>query len=116
MLFFHMSTLGWIISASLLGGVLSVLCAAFVALNARTHWVPMLISYAIGALLGAAFLEILPEAFRQTTNVEHMAATVLFGIMLFFVLEKLVLWRHCHGEECEAHAVEHEHSHQNSKD
>lgn len=114
--FLHMSTLGWIISASLLGGLLSVLCAAFVALNARTHWVPMLISYAIGALLGAAFLEILPEAFRQTTNVEHMAATVLFGIMMFFVLEKLVLWRHCHGEECEAHAVEHEHSHQNSKD
>jgi zinc and cadmium transporter len=34
-----------------------------------------------------------------------MAATVLFGILLFFVLEKLVLWRHCHGEHCEAHAM-----------
>jgi zinc and cadmium transporter len=47
-----------------------------------------------------------------------MAATVLFGILLFFILEKLVLWRHCHGDECEAHmppvekhAHHHEHDH-----
>lgn len=111
-----MSTLAWILTASLLGGVLSVCSAAFVALNARTHWVPMLISYAIGALLGAAFLEILPEAFTKAESMQHMAATVLFGIMLFFVLEKLVLWRHCHGEECEVHAVEHEPSHNHDID
>src|SRR5664279_273331 len=105
-----MSTLTWIVAASLLGGVLSVAAAAFVALNARTAWVPMLISYAIGAMLGAVFLEILPEAFTQTKNVEHLAATVLFGILLFFVLEKLVLWRHYHGEEHEV-AREHNHDH-----
>lgn len=97
--------LTWIISASLLGGALSVMCAGFVALNARTHWIPMLISYAIGAMLGAVFLEILPHAFHEASSVENMAATVLFGILLFFVLEKLVLWRHCHGEHCEAHAM-----------
>jgi zinc and cadmium transporter len=39
-----------------------------------------------------------------------MAATILAGILLFFVLEKLVLWRHCHVEECEAHAPGHDHS------
>jgi membrane protein YqaA with SNARE-associated domain len=49
----HIPVLTWIISASLLGGVLSVICAGFVALNARTQWIPMLISYAIGAMLGA---------------------------------------------------------------
>ena len=101
----HIPTLTWIISASLLGGVLSVMCAGFVALNARTQWIPMLISYAIGAMLGAVFLEILPHAFHEASSVENMAATVLFGILLFFVLEKLVLWRHCHGEHCEAHAL-----------
>ena len=101
----HIPTLTWIISASLLGGVLSVMCAGFVALNARTQWIPMLISYAIGAMLGAVFLEILPHAFHEASSVENMAATVLFGILLFFVLEKLVLWRHCHGEHCEAHAM-----------
>lgn len=105
----EMSILSWILVASLLGGVLSVVCAGFVALNARTAWVPILISYAIGALLGATFLEILPEAFMLTKNIEHMAATILFGILLFFVLEKLVLWRHCHADECEAHTP-HEHA------
>jgi zinc and cadmium transporter len=81
------------------------MCAGFVALNARTQWIPMLISYAIGAMLGAVFLEILPHAFHEASSVENMATTVLFGILLFFVLEKLVLWRHCHGEHCEAHAM-----------
>ena len=101
----HIPILTWIISASLLGGALSVMCAGFVALNARTQWIPMLISYAIGAMLGAVFLEILPHAFHEASSVENMAATVLLGILLFFVLEKLVLWRHCHGEHCEVHAM-----------
>lgn len=105
-----MHTLSLILLTSLAGGALSVLCAAFLALNARTSWIPMLISYAIGALLGAVFLEILPHAFREASSIESMAVTVLLGILLFFVLEKLVLWRHCHGDTCEAHAVEsHDH-------
>lgn len=98
-----MSTLAWILSASVLGGMLSVLFAAAVALRARAAWIPMLVSYAIGALLGAVFLEILPEALELSGNAGRMSATVLFGILLFFVLEKLVLWRHCHVEQCEVH-------------
>lgn len=108
----EMSPLAWIVGASLLGGALSVLCAAFFAFKARSAWIPMLVSYAIGALLGAVFLEILPHAFHLASSVENMAATILLGILLFFILEKLVLWRHCHGDECEAHSVsQHEHNH-----
>ena len=98
-----MSTLAWIAAASLLGGVLSVACAALFALTARAAWVPMLVSYAIGALLGAAFLEMLPHAFEGGKSVRSVAATVLAGIFIFFILEKLVLWRHCHVEDCEVH-------------
>ena len=105
MLNLDISVITWIICASILGGVLSVLCAGFLALNARTQWIPMLISYAIGAMLGAVFLEILPHAFHEASSIETMTATILFGILLFFVLEKLVLWRHCHGEHCEAHSM-----------
>ena len=105
MLNLDISVITWIIGTSILGGVLSVLCAGFLALNARTQWIPMLISYAIGAMLGAVFLEILPHAFHEASSIETMTATILFGILLFFVLEKLVLWRHCHGEHCEAHAM-----------
>jgi zinc and cadmium transporter len=96
-------TLFWILAATVAGGVLSLLAAAALALNARAAWVQVLISYAVGALLGAAFLELLPEAFQMGVSIEKMAATVLGGILLFFVLEKLVLWRHCHLEQCEAH-------------
>lgn len=79
--------------------------AALFALNARKQWVPLLVSYAIGALLAAVFLEILPHAIETSPNVEAMTATMLFGVLLFFTLEKLVLWRHCHGEHCEMHAM-----------
>jgi len=90
---------------TLAGGVLSVLAAAIFAFSARARHVPVLISYAIGALLGAAFLEILPHAFETAGNPLRVTATILAGILLFFVLEKLVLWRHCHEEQCEAHEV-----------
>jgi zinc and cadmium transporter len=108
-----MNTLSYILLTSLIGGVLSVLGAAFFALNTHTSRVPMMVSYAIGALLGAVFLEILPHAFHEASSPESMAATILAGILLFFILEKLVLWRHCHGDHCEVHAM---HSEQNCPD
>lgn len=98
-----MSTLTWIITASLLGGILSLLCAAILALNARVSWLSMLVSYAIGALLGAAFLNTLPEALELSDDPKQITLIVLLGILVFFILEKLVLWRHCHLEDCEAH-------------
>jgi zinc and cadmium transporter len=98
-----MNVLTWIVAATVAGGVLSVAAAAVFAFNARTAHVPILISFAVGALLGAVFLEILPQAFSMSDSLEQMAGTILAGILLFFVLEKLVLWRHCHIEECEAH-------------
>lgn len=109
-----MSIFAWIITASLAGGLLSVLGAALLALNARSvRYVGAMVSYAIGALLGAVFLEILPEAIKLSSNVASMSATLLGGILLFFILEKLVLWRHCHHDHCEAHeppaVVEHDH-------
>lgn len=98
-----MSILSWIVVTSTVGGAASLLLAGSFALSLRASWVPTLVSYAVGALLGAAFLEILPEAFRLAKNPAMMTATILFGILLFFILEKLVLWRHCHTEHCEAH-------------
>jgi zinc and cadmium transporter len=94
-------TLGWILAASVVGGALSAGCAAL-ALAVRAAWVPMLVSYAIGALLGAAFLEVIPHAFEQGEP-HQAAAAILGGIFAFFVLEKLLLWRHCHTENCEVH-------------
>jgi zinc and cadmium transporter len=94
-------TLGWIVAASIAGGTLSAGAAAF-ALLLRASWVPMLISFAIGTLLGAAFLEVIPHAFEDG-SAHTAAASILGGIVAFFLLEKLLLWRHCHTEHCEVH-------------
>jgi zinc and cadmium transporter len=98
-----MPTLAWISGAAVTGSVISVAIAALFALSAPASWVPALVSFAIGALLGAVFLEILPHAIGAAASLEAIFATVLGGILGFFVLEKLVLWRHCHVEDCEAH-------------
>ncbi len=103
-----MSLLVAILLASAAGGVLSVLLAS-VAMRLKAEWVPVMVSYAIGALLGAVFLEILPHALEHADSVEALSATVLGGIMAFFILEKLVLWRHCHTEHCEAHGAHAQH-------
>jgi zinc and cadmium transporter len=94
-------TLTWIVLACLAGGVLSVGAAAF-ALVLRAKWIPMLVSFAIGTLLGAAFLEVLPHAFGEGEP-QEVAAAILGGILGFFLLEKLLLWRHSHdhGEDAE---------------
>jgi zinc and cadmium transporter len=98
-------TLGWILAASVAGGTLSAALASF-ALLLRASWVPMLVSYAIGALLGAAFLEVIPHAFHE--NPRQAAVSILAGIFGFFVLEKLLLYRHCHTENCEVHDLHRE--------
>jgi zinc and cadmium transporter len=116
-----MSLLSAILLASAAGGILSVLLA-MVALRLKAEWVPVMVSYAIGALLGAAFLEILPHAIEHASSPEALTGTVLAGILGFFILEKLVLWRHCHTEHCEAHGAEafappepHDHGHDHGR-
>ncbi len=94
-------TLGWILAASVAGGTLSAGLAAL-SLRVRASWVPMLVSFAIGTLLGAAFLEVIPHAFARGEPHEA-AGAILGGIFAFFVMEKLLLWRHCHTENCEVH-------------
>lgn len=108
-----MNTLIWIVVASMFGGALSVMLAAVFALNDRMQrYLGGMVSYAIGAMLGAVFLDVLPEAIEQSKSVTVLSATVLAGILMFFILEKLVLWRHCHHEHCEAHEPDnHGHDH-----
>jgi zinc and cadmium transporter len=90
---------------SLLGSGGGLLVASSLLLfkdSVRTRLVPWLISYAVGALLGVAFLALLPEAL-ETLPPTTALTTLLAGILIFFVLEKLVLLRHCHTDECHVH-------------
>jgi zinc and cadmium transporter len=95
----------WIIGFSILGSAGALAAAAlflFFPERVRKLLVPLLISYATGTLLGAAFLGMIPAGLKHAPAIT-VTATVLAGMVLFFVLEKLVLWRHCHDSKCEVH-------------
>jgi zinc and cadmium transporter len=92
-----MSPLASILAAAIAGGVLSTLAAAG-TLALHSGWISRLVSFAVGALLGAVFLELLPHALEEG-SAERVMGTVLAGLLAFFLLEKLVLWRHAHGHE-----------------
>jgi zinc and cadmium transporter len=99
------STFAIALGLSLLGGLGGLFVASSVLLfndTLRARLVPWLVSYAVGALLGVSLLAILPEAL-ETLPPPQVFATLLAGILLFFMLEKFVLWRHCHTHECEVH-------------
>ena len=95
----------WIIGFSILGSVGAISIAAvllFFPDKIRKITVPYLISYATGTLLGAAFLGMIPAGLASAPATA-VTTTVLTGIVIFFILEKVVLWRHCHEDECEVH-------------
>lgn len=111
-----MPVLAWILAACVAGGLISVLLASLVAFRVQARLVPVLVSYAVGALLGAVFLDIVPHLFEETKDPGATASLILAGLLGFFVLEKLLLWRHHHGggEEGEGgpgHAHAHGHGH-----
>jgi len=62
----------------------------------------LLVSLSAGTLMGDAFLHLLPEAFSGE-NKQMTSLLILSGILLFFILEKVVSWRHCHEVACEDH-------------
>jgi zinc and cadmium transporter len=106
------SLIVWIVVFTALGGVLGVLGAALFLLlpgALRSRLLSPLVSFAIGALLGAALLALLPHALEASgiENAHTILIAVLLGLLTFFLLEKLVIWRHCHVDECEVHGHAH---------
>jgi zinc and cadmium transporter len=98
-------TLWYIIGFSLLGSVGGVALAGIFLLfpeRIRQSLIPCLISYATGTLLGAAFLGLIPEAI-ESGPADRVFPAVLLGIILFFALEKFLVWRHCHEDHCDVH-------------
>ncbi|MEI6670116.1 MAG: ZIP family metal transporter [Acidobacteriota bacterium] len=100
-----MSVLLIAVGLAILGSVGGIALGALLLLfpaSARAKLVPWLVSYAVGTLLGVALLDVLPEALRTLPSTP-VFGTLLGGILIFFILEKLVLWHHCHQDHCESH-------------
>lgn len=117
-----MDTLAIIVLATALSGLASAACAGGVLLlsdTTRRRSLPYLVSFATGALLGAALLALLPHAIEGAgaESAHAIGIALVAGLLVFFMLEKLVLWRHCHGEEWEAHTGHrHDHHHHHDHD
>ena len=107
-----MPLLLWIVAFTALGGIASAAFAGLYLLlpeHTGTRLLPHFVSFATGALLGAALLALLPEAIEGVGvgQAHSIGAALLLGLGIFFVIEKLVLWRHGAGHD----PLVHEHVH-----
>jgi zinc and cadmium transporter len=91
----------------MIGSFAGLLVASTILLfrdDVRTQLVNWLVSYAVGTLLGASLLHLVPEALEHLPPTNALAS-LLGGILTFFLLEKLVIWRHCHEQDdCAVHS------------
>ena len=100
-------TLLYIVLATTAGGLLSVLIAASLTVGVLGKVVHHLVSLSAGVLLGTALLDVLPEAFESRASPQSLFATLLIGLLFFFLLEKAELYRHGHHHEGDEHHHHH---------
>ena len=101
-------TLFYIVLATLVGGLASVLIAASLTVTLLSRLVRHLVGLSTGVLLGTALLHVLPGAFESKADTHGLFMTLLGGLMFFFLLEKAELYRHTHHHEGDGH---HHHHH-----
>jgi len=117
-----------ILLATLVAGIGSVWVAAALlrfgwssgaAPHQRGAGAQHLLSLAAGALLATAFMHLLPEALESEAGAKELFATLLVGLVFFFLLDKAELWHHGHEHHhghhahhgAHGHAHAHEHAH-----
>jgi zinc and cadmium transporter len=108
----------WIMLFAAFGGIASAAFAVvflWVPEERSARILPHFISFATGALLGAALLALLPEAIEGagSAGAHRIGLTLVVGLGVFFVIEKLVLWWHSHAHD-EAGSAHHDHRDQAS--
>ena len=111
-----MALLAWIIFFTAVGGIASAAFAGLFLLvpeAAGRRLLPHFISYATGALLGAALLALLPDAIEGVgpAGAQGIGAALLLGLGVFFVIEKLVLWWHTYSNGHREDEASHAHGH-----
>ena len=101
-------TLLYIVLATVAGGVISVLVAAGLTVAVLSRVVKSLVSLSAGILLGTSLLHVLPEAFEgKGAEPQTLFAVLLGGLLFFWLLEKVELYRHVHHHEGDGHDHHH---------
>ena len=93
-----------ILTVCIFASLMSLIAAYTFSKLTMVNYADYFVSFAVGSLLGAAFLEIIPHAYELSSDLHKVSFNVLIGIFVFFTLEKLLVWRHCHGSHCENHS------------
>lgn len=95
----------YIFSASIITSLISLIGVFFLSLSIKKlkSIIMFLVSLSAGALLGDSFLHLIPESVETLDNSQFIWLGVLGGMILFFVLEKIIHWRHCHIPTCSDH-------------
>jgi zinc and cadmium transporter len=107
--------LSQIILATLFGGLVSLAAAAALPMSALVKLTPKLVCLSAGLLLGAAILDLMPEAFESGVSVHNLCWTLLAGLIGFFLLEKVSILRHNHHHEGDGHHHDHGHDHHEAR-
>ncbi len=97
----------WIILFSILGSVGALTIAGvfvFLGVNYQKTLIPILIAFATGVLLAVAFLGLIPEAIEEVGEPHLIMPFILGGILFFFLMEKMVIWRNCRDKTCKVHS------------
>lgn len=103
-------TLIAIILGTLTAGIGSVWLAAVLSFGVLAKYTQHMLSLAAGALLATAFMHLLPEAFESQASAHDLFATLLAGLVFFFLLDKAELWHHGHEHgKGHGHGVSHDH-------
>ena len=110
-----------ILVGTITAGIGSVWLAALLSFGALARYTQHMLSLAAGALLGTAFMHLLPEAFESGVSPDSLFATLLVGLVFFFLLDKAELWHHghehheAHRHEQHAHDLDGHHGHSHSQ-
>jgi zinc and cadmium transporter len=102
-------TLGSILLATVVAGVVSITGAAVFSFALLSKVVEKMVSLSVGIMLATSLLHALPEAFDSGADTKSLFATLLGGLLAFFLLEKVALLRHSHHHEGDGHHHAHGH-------
>lgn len=103
------ATLLYILLATTLSGLISISAAAAFSFSLLSKMVERMVSLSVGILLSTSLLHALPEAFESQADAHALFATLLAGLLGFFLLEKTAILRHSHHYEGDGHGHEHGH-------
>ncbi|MFA5021330.1 MAG: ZIP family metal transporter [Patescibacteria group bacterium] len=101
-----MVNLIWALAAAIVVGLISFVGA--ITLFIKDDWLKkviiFIVSFSAGSMMGGAFFHLLPEALAKDRSSVNVFIYLLVGFCLFFLLERVLRWRHCHEGECETHS------------